>query len=218
MKHINLSLFLLLFIGNICMAQSRKNSILIGSGMLHIPNPSPHLYLDPRLSAFSFISYERKLSRKFGLGLQYAQWKNAYGGGNCSYEAVYALPQNPSNYKVDLINPIEREKFRFYDFSVNYALFDKKKHALSCNAGISVANGWNYYLVRVLEFPHPHYIEKHRVYSPLTNETYWGFSSNLRYNVLLFKQRLLLGVNVKYSYYHNEFSQFNYCLLTGFNF
>ena len=215
----NLYFLLILFqCSNFIVAQSHKNTFLIGTGMLHIPTKTSYVYFKPQLISFSYISYERKINQKFGVGLSYSQWRNEPGNKRSSYGVLYSLPLDPANLVVDSIHPLEREKYRFFDISMSYSLLNKKRHALNCSAGLSIANGWNYYVIRIIEYQRPDYVERHRVYAPEKNESYWGFSSNARYNALFFKQRLLLGVNVKYSYYFNAISQFNYCFVAGFNF
>lgn len=200
-----------LFLSFASYAQEAKNNIYLGTGDLFFPY-SGYSHFKKSIYSQYYLSYERKI-KKIHLGFSYAQWHNAWGDkrGN---EPHFTLPIG-DDVKADSINPRTRTKYRYYDVYVGNKIFKKKRHELSYGLGLSLASGWNEYIYQVVYFTPTHF---GTVASPLIHHYYIGVCSNAQYNLLLFKEKLKLGLSTRFSYHYKHLPQFTFNIQLGTSF
>lgn len=205
-----LSFIFFLFLSFPSNAQETKNNIYLGTGYLFIPYPKTYYFRE--VYSQYYLSYERKI-KKIHLGFSYAQWHNVWGDKR-GYEPVYAS-QIGTHTKIDSINPHSRTKYRYYDIYLGNKIFKIKRHELTYGLGLSLASGWNDYVYDIKPWGVRHLGIK---YSPLIHHYYIGVCSNAQYSMLLFKEKLKLGLSSRFSYHYKHLPQFTFNIQLGTSF
>ncbi len=206
-------LFIALFYSNIAFSQT-KNSIQLSTSFMYFPS-----FFNKGLGIFECqeLSYERNIKSKLALGGNFSRWNTL---GWTWGEPFRLVKAKQGKYKVDLENPLYQVKYKFYEIYMNYFLLQRKHHSITLSPHISVANGTNTYLSKVEFYQEPFSTWVHVVYQEflIKKQSHFGAGLGINYDLLFWKQKIILGVNAKYSYFPNTFTQFNFGLHTGFNF
>lgn len=192
-------------------AQEAKNNIYLGTGDLFFLY-SGYSHFKKSIYSQYYLSYERKI-KKIHLGFSYAQWHNAWGENDRN--DIRLTPPRDIGSLADSIKPHTRTKYRFYDIYLGNKIFKNKRHELSYGLGLSLASGW-YNYIKDINTSSP----INCIYSvtPLIHHYYFGVCSNAQYSLLLFKEKLKLGLSSRFSYHYKHLPQFTFNVQLGTSF
>lgn len=209
-------LFLLIVISAIQngLCQS-KNSINISTGGLYFPKYNLFNY---GIFIHYGISYEHKIKPKIGVGLSFSQWsttKEWAWGGN------FSLSPRIDRLVVNLEKPFKWELYKFYNIFVDYNVVNKKRYSFSVVPEFCVAKGVDTYVKSAVysdDLGGSGWVDLVSFEFIYKKNTYLGAGLGAEYDLKLFNQRLLVGINSKINYYPKAFLQVSYGIHTGFNF
>jgi hypothetical protein len=162
------------------------------------------------------IYYERKVRKHFNIKIGYNEWNTFswYHGNNPPYNTGFVLIPERDTLRVGSI--LTCNKYKMLEEYTSYMVDITKRHKINVGVGISYTWGLNERLDSITVVPGA---ADYLLTTSLVKAHYWGIVPSIGYDYICLKNRLRLGIDVRYREYFNFYLKTaEYGFHVGFNF
>jgi hypothetical protein len=171
------------------------------------------LRLDRNIADQFGIYYYRKIYRKLGLSIGYSKWNDIIISSHTLKPAT-VKGTSDAFHKGSILY---RNKYKMCDLILTYEFTLSKRSRLNYGVGVSYTSGKNTVIDSIYFNPNPPY--DGIIYTQLQNAEYWGIVPVIKYDYLIYNNRISIGADIRCRKYFALYSvQIDYGVHLAFNF